>query len=106
MKALGHPSWKDRRAPRGHLIGVILFVLFGLIAQGACLPHTHSGVAPGVYNAEHDLTLLAVSGTIAPVPALPSFFVAFLTAAIVYLPAPAAVSIVGLDAETRAPPTL
>jgi hypothetical protein len=106
MKALGHPSWKDRRALRGYLAGVILLVLVGLVTQGACLPHTHSAVAPGVYNAEHDLTLLAVSGTIAPVPALPSFFVAFLTATIAWLPAPSAVAIVGLDAESRAPPTV
>jgi hypothetical protein len=105
MKALGHPSWKDRRPQRGYLIGVILLVLVGLIAQGACLPHTHSGVAPGVYNAEHDLTLLAASGAIAPVPAQPSFFVPFLTAPIHWLPAPSAVSIVGPDAESRAPPT-
>jgi hypothetical protein len=106
MKAVGPPPWKDRRAPRGYLIAVILLLLIGLIAQGACLPHTHSGLAPGVYNAEHDLTLLAVSGTIAPVSALPSFFVAFLTAAIVCPPAPSAVSIFGRDAESRAPPTV
>jgi hypothetical protein len=106
MKDLGHPSRKDRRALREYLLGVILLVLVGLIAQGACLPHTHSGIAPGVYNAEHDLTLLAISGTVAPIPALPSFIVPGLTATFVWLPVTSAVSINGPDAESRAPPTV
>ena len=30
-----------------------------LLLQGACLPHTHTGVGAGLYNQDHDLSLLA-----------------------------------------------
>jgi hypothetical protein len=84
---------------------VILLVLASLVAQGACLPHTHNGVGVGVYNAEHDLTLLAASGTVAPLPAIPMLVVFVVTAPVVSLTAPAPISVVIRDAESRAPPT-
>jgi hypothetical protein len=52
-----------RRAPRDaapfrRLAAVVLLVALGaLLLQGAGLPHTHAGI--GLYNQEHDLTLLA-----------------------------------------------
>src|ERR671925_601810 len=98
MKALGRPGCKDHRALRGPVTGIVLLLLAGLIAQGACLPHTHSGIAPGVYNAEHDLTLLAASGTTAPLPVVPAFFVAFVTGSVVCPPPPAAASLICRDA--------
>lgn len=45
----------------------LLFALLALplIAQGASLPHTHFGAPHGFFNQEHDLTLLAISATVA-----------------------------------------
>jgi hypothetical protein len=38
---------------------LLLVALAALVLQGACLPHTHTGVGPGLYNQDHDLSLLA-----------------------------------------------
>ena len=38
---------------------LLLAAVVALLLQGACLPHTHTGVGPGLYNQDHDLTLLA-----------------------------------------------
>jgi hypothetical protein len=105
MKILGHPRGNDRRVWWTYATAVGLLVLVSLIAQGACLPHTHIGVEPGVYNADHDLTLLAISGTIAPLAPVPVFFVAVVTGTVVFLPPPSPVSALCRDAESRAPPT-
>jgi hypothetical protein len=100
---------RDRRLRRlpsaRYTAAVILVVLVGLIAQGAALPHTHIGIGPGVYNAEHDLTLLAASGAVAPLPAVPFLFVAIVAAPIVWLPPPSPGSVVVRSAGSRAPPT-
>lgn len=84
---------------------IILLLLVGLLAQGATLPHTHVGIGPGVYNAEHDLTLLATSGSVAPLPAVPLLFVAVVTVPIGWRPPPAPASVVVRASGSRAPPT-
>ena len=38
---------------------LLLAAILTMLLQGACLPHTHAGVGPGLYNQDHDLTLLA-----------------------------------------------
>ena len=38
---------------------LLLAAVVTMLLQGACLPHTHAGVGPGLYNQDHDLTLLA-----------------------------------------------
>ena len=38
---------------------LVLAALAAILLQGACLPHTHTGVGPGLYNQDHDLSLLA-----------------------------------------------
>jgi hypothetical protein len=83
---------------------LMLLLLTALIAQGACLPHTHSGVGSGVYNGEHDLTLLATTGTVAPLPVIPLLFVDEVTAPVVTTIASAPADAVTRDAESRAPP--
>ena len=40
----------------------VLLLLFGLLAmllQAGSIPHLHAGSGYGLYNADHDLTLLA-----------------------------------------------
>jgi hypothetical protein len=81
---------------------VVVLVLTAVVAQGACLPHTHIGF--GVYNADHDLTLLGAASSVGPVPVVPLLFVFVLTTALlVSKPSLAIVSVVR-DAESRAPP--
>jgi hypothetical protein len=100
------PDPGQRRLPRArYTAAVILLVVAGLIAQGAVLPHTHTGIGPGVYNAEHDLTLLATSGTVAPLPAVPFLFVAIVAAPVAWLPPPSPGSVVVRSTASRAPPT-
>jgi hypothetical protein len=38
---------------------LLLAAVVAMLLQGACLPHTHAGVGPGLYNQDHDLTLQA-----------------------------------------------
>jgi hypothetical protein len=79
-----------------------MLVLTALVAQGACLPHTHIG--SGVYNAEHDLTLLGAASSVGSVPVVPLLFVFLVTAPLVLLKPSLAVVPVIRDAESRAPP--
>jgi hypothetical protein len=90
---------------RARYAAILLVVLGALLAQGACLPHTHGGVDTSVYNAEHDLTLLAVSGTVASLPAAPLLIAPAVTAPVVAPTPPPLVSAVTRNAESRAPPT-
>jgi hypothetical protein len=81
---------------------LVLVLLAGLIAQGAVLPHTHTGV--GVYNGEHDLILLATSGSVGPLPVAPLLFVFVVTSSVVPSVSQTEVFVVIRDAESRAPP--
>jgi hypothetical protein len=38
---------------------LLLATIVTMLLQGACLPHTHAGIGAGLYNQDHDLTLLA-----------------------------------------------
>lgn len=44
---------------------LVLLLTAPLLLQGATLPHTHFGAPDGLFNQEHDLTLLAIVGTVA-----------------------------------------
>jgi hypothetical protein len=60
------------------LLGLLAFVL-----AGASVPHLHTATGPGLWNYDHDLTLMAAVGTYAGQPdAMP---------ALDLVPAPAAV---------------
>ena len=54
--------------------GTILaaFALLGLVLATGSIPHAHTGLGPGLYNQEHDLTLLAAVGAAAATPEAPS----------------------------------
>ena len=61
-------------------VAVLVLLLTGpLLLQGATLPHTHFGAPDGFFNQEHDLTLLAIVGTVASLdvgaPVLPLLLV-------------------------------
>ena len=44
---------------------LVLLLTVPLLLQGATLPHTHFGAPDGFFDQEHDLTLLAIVGTVA-----------------------------------------
>jgi hypothetical protein len=48
---------------------LVLLLTVPLLLQGATLPHTHFGAPDGFFNQEHDLTLLAIVGTVASLDA-------------------------------------
>ena len=48
---------------------LVLLLTAPLLLQGATLPHTHFGAPHGFFNQEHDLTLLAIVGTVASLAA-------------------------------------
>jgi hypothetical protein len=87
------------------MLVLLLLTVVALLGQGASLPHTHEASAPGVYNQEHDLSLLATRGADASLPTpLPMFqFVALAFAP--HQPAPPAPpALLCRHANFRAPP--
>ena len=53
-------------------LSLVVVATLGLVLSTASLPHTHQPSLPGLYNQEHDLTLLAAVGGIGPLPDAPS----------------------------------
>ena len=48
-----------RRAPWRLAFLLLVLATVGIVLQAASLPHLHAGNQAGLYNEEHDLTLLA-----------------------------------------------
>jgi len=94
----------DRLACRSAYVVGLVFVLLALIAPGACLPHSHSGVGVGIYNEDHDLSILAASSTTAPLPASTPLFVDLVVESLGTSVHLAPVELIPRDAESRAPP--
>jgi hypothetical protein len=95
---------RDLPMKRPYATALILLVLVALVAQGACLPHTHTASGVGLFNQEHDLTLLATAGMAGPLPIGVLLLVVMVTVSrcVSALPAPALFA--SRDAESRAPP--
>jgi hypothetical protein len=87
---------------RPHAAALILLVLTALVAQGACVPHTHTGA--GLFNEEHDLTLLAIAGIAGPLPVGMLLFVIMVTVSLSVSAPRAPYVFVSRDFESRAPP--
>jgi hypothetical protein len=82
------------------LLGVV-----ALLLAGASLPHTHAGSSPGLWNADHDLTLMAVFGTHAcQLDAMPVLGIAVVLAAMLSLAASHVVAAPRRLSDSRAPP--
>jgi len=74
---------------------LILVVLVAVIAQA-------SGV--GLFNEEHDLTLLATAGMAGPLPVGVLLFIVMVTVSLCLSAPPAPIVVLSRDAESRAPP--
>lgn len=83
------------------LLGVVAFLL-----GGASMPHTHAGLGSGLWNADHDLSLMAAFGTHAcQLDATPTVGLAPALTAMI---APAVVQVVSTSlslSDSRAPPS-
>jgi hypothetical protein len=75
---------------------LVLLALAGVLLQGASLPHLHLGAGVGLYNAEHDLTMLTAFGSGALPPETPA-----IALALVWLPAPSPLVLFLSRAERR-----
>ena len=73
-------------AARGAMLLLVLVGLLGIVISAGSLPHTHAASRPGLYNQEHDLTLLAAVGGAGPLPESPSVAPVALVASLVVLP--------------------
>ena len=82
------------------LLGVVAFLL-----AGASMPHTHAGAGLGLWNADHDLSLMAAFGTHAcQLDAMPVLGLALALATTIALaPVRAASAPLSLS-DSRAPP--
>jgi hypothetical protein len=83
----------------------LLLAVVALLLAGASLPHTHAGSSPGIWNADHDLTLMAAFGThVCLLEAMPVLGLAIVLSAAMSLAAvPAAAAPLRLSGS-RAPP--
>lgn len=86
----------------------VLPLLLGVVAlllAGASLPHTHAASSPGLWNADHDLTLMATFGTHAcPLDAMPVIGVVLVLAATLSLAAAHVPAAPARLSASRAPP--
>ena len=86
----------------------VLPLLLGVVAlllAGASLPHTHAGSIPGIWNADHDLTLMAAFGTHAcQLDAMPVLGIAVVIAAAISLAATRLAAAPIRLSDSRAPP--
>ena len=82
------------------LLGVMAFLL-----AGASMPHTHVSAAPAIWNADHDLSLMAAFGTHAcQLDATPAVRPALTLATVVALAAARIVNAPLRYPDSRAPP--
>ena len=82
------------------LLGVAAFLL-----AGASMPHTHAGVGPALWNADHDLSLMAAFGNHAcQLDAMPVLGLALTLVAILALDPVRSASAPLSFAGSRAPP--
>jgi hypothetical protein len=83
----------------------LLLAVVALLLAGASLPHTHAVTSPGIWNADHDLTLMAAFGTYAcQLDAMPVLGLALVLVATISLAATRAVAAPRRLSDSRAPP--
>jgi hypothetical protein len=86
---------------------VLTLLALAIVAQGAILPHTHTDLGFGLFNADHDLTLLATTGSsIGPLPVTAVIFLSLAAAPLAIWSPRAPTSFSPHDADSRAPPAV
>ena len=86
------------------LAALVFVVAVALLGQTGSVPHSHGGTTPGLFNEEHDLTLLAASGAAALPEATDVGFATVLIARLAAHAAPRPIAAPCRGADCRAPP--
>jgi hypothetical protein len=90
---------------RSTRVALLLLLVLPFLLQGATLPHTHAGGPHGLYNQEHDLTLLAIVGAVASSDvATPAVVLVLLFSTLVVAPRRRPATAPPNTADSRAPP--
>jgi hypothetical protein len=83
----------------------MLVAVVALLLAGASLPHTHAGSTAGIWNADHDLTLMAAFGTHAcQLDAMPALGLAIVLSAAISLATAHVAAAPRRLSASRAPP--
>ena len=99
------PRARIARPTSSPLSVLLLAAVLALLLQGACLPHTHAGVGPGLYNQDHDLSLLAtLHGAAALLDAQPAPLVVVVVSAVTPAGTESPATPARSTADSRAPP--
>jgi hypothetical protein len=86
-------------------VTLLLLLVLPLLMQGGSLPHTHSDDPEGFFNQEHDLTLLAITGTVGSLDAgVPFLVLTLVVIAVASVVRCAAAPARAHAASSRAPP--
>ena len=84
---------------------LVALLALPLLLQGASLPHSHFGAPDGFLNQEHDLTLLAITGTVAALDATaPAVTLVLVVTAMVVSAGRRVIPTRARTADSRAPP--
>jgi hypothetical protein len=84
---------------------LLLVAVVALVVAGASLPHTHAGAGSGIWNADHDLSLMAAFGTYAcQFDAMPVLGIAVVLYAAIWLAASHIAAAPLRLSDSRAPP--
>jgi len=87
------------------LLVALLAMELPLLLQGASLPHTHFGAPDGFFKQEHDLTLLAITGTVASLDATaPAMTLVLVVTAVAVAARRRPATTRARTADSRAPP--
>jgi len=84
---------------------LLLAAVLAVLVQGAVLPHTHTGVGLGLYNQDHDLSLLAtLHGAAVLLDTQPAPLVVVVVSAVTLAGTEAPTAPARSTADSRAPP--
>jgi hypothetical protein len=90
-----------------HVTLLVLLVLAtaGMVLQNGSVPHVHVATQPGLYNQDHDLTLLAnLASTVIPVDVAPALTFDAVSISLAPLVSERPPLRAALSGDSRAPP--
>jgi len=89
---------------RSLLIALLVLMVVPMLALAGSVPHSHDSAVPAIFNAEHDLTLLATSSAAALVDVAPLLFTVVVVATLALLAPERLLAAPHRGAASRAPP--
>ena len=92
------------RLPTPFAVVLMLLIVVTMVSQAGSVPHSHSATAPGLFNVDHDLTLLAAANAVAVQAASPALVTYFLSTAIPSPSSDESCSVSRSTTDSRAPP--